>query len=509
MHGVNDRRELKMKKKVVFEVMLTLLLTSMFTVLNVQAVEIVGPIYIHADGSIDPPTAPIQRVGDIYTLTDNIVGQGISIGKDNVILDGAGHTLQRTWSGTGIPGPGISLAYRGNVTVKNTNVNDFWVGIWLLDSSNLNYVSGNTITGGVGIYLSSSNYNSISGNIVTNNNDFGIWLSSSNYNNLSGNFITNNHVGGVKFDSSNYCTISGNNITGNNLGIHLSSSDYNSVSNNLIANANADGVSLQAASSNNIFENKITGNKDGIWLSASDNSILGNIISNNQYGIRVFGSNSIYHNIFIDNTNQAYSFNATSIWDNGYPSGGNFWSSYRDSDADGDGIGDTPYVIDANNTDRYPLIVPTVWNYSTPIPVAFGGKANWVSLSSNSTISTFRFNQTQKQISFKVTGADGTIGSCRVTIPKTLLSGPYNILVNNSPPLTLSETSNGTHTFLGFTYNHSTKTIEIRSTSLGVAPQFPLATILILLTILIILAAVTVVLVKKKFPRRPKTESVG
>ena len=31
-----------------------------------------GTVYIRADGSIDPPTAPIQRNGDVYTLTDNI-----------------------------------------------------------------------------------------------------------------------------------------------------------------------------------------------------------------------------------------------------------------------------------------------------------------------------------------------------------------------------------------------------------------------------------------------------
>jgi len=44
------------------------------------------------------------------------------------------------------------------------------------------------------------------------------------------------------------------------------------------------------------------------------------------------------------------------FWDDGYPSGGNYWSDYAGVDADGDGIGDTPYVIDENNTDRYPLI---------------------------------------------------------------------------------------------------------------------------------------------------------
>jgi hypothetical protein len=53
------------------------------------------------------------------------------------------------------------------------------------------------------------------------------------------------------------------------------------------------------------------------------------------------------------------------IWDNGYPDGGNYWSDYTGTDVysgagqnmpGSDGIGDTPYVIDAHNRDNYPLM---------------------------------------------------------------------------------------------------------------------------------------------------------
>jgi hypothetical protein len=78
--------------------------------------------------------------------------------------------------------------------------------------------------------------------------------------------------------------------------------------------------------------------------------------------------NFIYHNNLIGNIwMQAYTVSgAVNFWDDGYPSGGNYWSDYTGVDANGDGIGDTPYIIDADNIDHYPLMKP--WAPTLPAP---------------------------------------------------------------------------------------------------------------------------------------------
>jgi hypothetical protein len=69
-------------------------------------------------------------------------------------------------------------------------------------------------------------------------------------------------------------------------------------------------------------------------------------------------NNSILHNNFIDNLWPIRSVYSRNTWDDGYPSGGNYWTDHNPLDENKDKIGDTPYIMDENNADRYPLIYP-------------------------------------------------------------------------------------------------------------------------------------------------------
>lgn len=383
--------------------MLTLLLIGILALgFNIQQVRSdwtsTETIHIRTDGSVYPDTAPISSIDNItYTLTDNIFGNvpqwtsAIALERDNIVIDGAGYTLQGTYpyySSTG-----IELLGRSNITIKNMRIKEFTVGIYLFESSR-NSISANDITSNfAGFDFEVSNDNSISENNVADNWDvgiysFGSWNSISRNNvannrygikleasgaSISSNNITNNECGIAIHFHSSYSSIFGNNIADNGYGIEIFMfSNYNSISDNNITN-NGCGISpFENSNYNSISGNNIANNGWGIelWYS-SYNSISGNNIADNGCGIFLHWytpNNIIYHNDFVGNGEQvSKGYLSANVWDDGYPSGGNYWSDHVTVDQysgvdqtkhGSDGIVDEPYIINDYDRDNYPLVKP-------------------------------------------------------------------------------------------------------------------------------------------------------
>jgi hypothetical protein len=371
--------------------------------------------------------------------------------------------------------------------------------------------------------------------LVLQNNTQGLLLIDVNNSVISGNVITGTRYG-IQIRPTLYLyksvnnTITHNNATKNGVGIESiitnSTFSHNTLTLNLV------GIYDRGEGHNLIIGNTITKNAFppmdewilgydpphsvpiiyshrggvGIIFESSNNTVCYNNIQENENGMSAFdpvthrgGNQNIYHNNFVNNTEHferadGY-YPVGETCDIGYPGGGNYWSDYPGMDlyagpyqnlTGSDGIGDTSYT-GWNLEDRYPLMAPiNIFDAGT-----WNGAAYNVDVVSNSTVSGFQFNPSEGALlRFNVTGHEGTAGFCRLTIPKSLLwvDDGWTIIVGDQPITDYTLIPDENHTYLYFTYNHSTQTVLIQGTH--VIPEFPSFIILPLFMIATLLAVI-------------------
>jgi parallel beta-helix repeat protein len=258
---------------------------------------------------VEPSTAPIQRIGETFTLTGNI-SDSIFVERDSIVLDGAGYSLIGSGSGDAVN------LLSSDVVVTGLHLENWTAGI-------------------VGF----SHNNTIAGNVVTH------------------------CYSGIRICADDYVIV-GNNITGNSEGLLISGNQT------LVA------------------KNNVTDNKVGFRIYYLNHTIVDNNIANSVQDIYAqwAGTQTFHHNNFLGNGTHIYDSTrydpndagaptvpAEATWDDGEE--GNFWSDYDGEDANRDGIGDTPYVVETPKTfthgnlswtegtnaqDNYPLKSP--WN---------------------------------------------------------------------------------------------------------------------------------------------------
>ncbi len=168
-------------------------------------------------------------------------------------------------------------------------------------------------------------------------------------------------------------TIENSTATGFETCLLLDHSHNNTIKGNTFYGSSGSVVVVQNSNNNIIDGNSITNGSYGadlVYYSANNIFTRNHIANNTFWSIAVHqgaGSDIFYHNIISGN---AISVDGpASTWDNGYPSGGNYWSDYAGTDTYGgpfqnetgsDGIGDTPYKVSNYYpiSDRYPLVKP-------------------------------------------------------------------------------------------------------------------------------------------------------
>jgi parallel beta-helix repeat protein len=258
----------------------------------------------------------------------------------------------------------VAIINSMNITIKDVNLMHNYSGILLSHSSNCLVLNTTCSSNSEGILVVLSNYNTIVNNTFDSNDWTGISLCSSSDNYIAGNTV--NAMGLPNLPRGIYLYYS--NLVSDR-------SDNNTICGNFLTR-NYYGMYLDTSSENQVCNNEITDNTVGARLdTASQNLFVGNSFSQNrECGVKIdaSGNNSLYHNSFLNNTAQVSYVEEQILpppvneWDDGYPTGGNYWSDYSGHDifsgpyqneTGSDGIGDLPYSVDRVESDRYPLYV--------------------------------------------------------------------------------------------------------------------------------------------------------
>ena len=188
---------------------------------------------------------------------------------------------------------------------------------------------------------------------------------------IADNVVSNSHQG-IYFERSSNMTAVSNTVADSSWGIDLYESTNATMTGNT-AFSNGNGASIWFSDSCTVAGNNISDSEyAGISTYRATNLTIAanNITSVGTPGVELYESTdvAVYHNNFFNNSiDGTDDMGIENRWDNGYPSGGNYWSDFAGPDfykgvnqdqPGSDGIGDVPFTLDSDSRDAYPLMVP-------------------------------------------------------------------------------------------------------------------------------------------------------
>jgi len=215
-----------------------------------------------------------------------------------------------------------------------------------IQSDNVSVSGFKLLYGHAGITVGEVKYCSISGNRIAGN-QHGIMLVGTSFSNVTENYFEQIRLSSaIQLSYSNYNLLTGNYIDNCTEGIQIwQYSTNNTVTENTIKNCDDVAIRLQYADNNTIVRNEVSYSGTGTTIYvANNNTITKNNYINNmehfpsgewEWYAKTFGYEGSQNII-----NQ------------------NYFSDYDGTDLNADGLGDTPYVINEENQDPYPLMEP-------------------------------------------------------------------------------------------------------------------------------------------------------
>jgi hypothetical protein len=355
-----------------------------------------APILIQADSDFTPAngvTGGMGTAGNPFIISDWDISATSATGID-IRSTTAYFVLRNVYvhsGGTAIAG--IRFQQVRNGQVQNSNVSGVDSGI------EMNAVDNATVADSVirsmsegGITFSSSTHLTVVRNAISSVGRYGMYLLNAQNVSVEANDFGNAISAQYLFNA----TIRANRFL-NGIGAIFSNSVNLTAEDNVFADlydgigvggqgivirrnqvTRMSGYGIEASGTNILISlnNVSSVGLDGIALHDATSAVVrdNDLEEAHRTGISLFGFANqavLFHNRIVNATTPAID-EGSNVWDSGYPGGGNFWSVYRGEDvcsgpnqdvcASHDGIGDTPYAIDANSTDRYPLMPP----YGTP-----------------------------------------------------------------------------------------------------------------------------------------------
>ncbi len=296
-------------------------------------------------------------------------GTGITVYVEANNTELSGFTVQN--SGCNLTDSGIYLNHSVNTSISSNKVSNNNLGVYLSSSSNCvlrnNNMTGNQYNFGVSGHNLQEYIHDIDVSNIVDGKPVIYWVNQANKQPPA-------NAGYVGIINSTKITVENLTVTKNWQAV-LYAYTTNSTIKNVTVTSNMDAIWLIECSNCSVYGNNVNENNwGGIALV---NSYLcsvqcNNVNSNREYGIFLSYSsdNIFYHNNLNNNKRQAWLYGVNNnAWDAGNLIGGNYWSDYAGTDEKSgpyqdengtDGIGDTAYIIDSDNKDRYPLMKPWI-----------------------------------------------------------------------------------------------------------------------------------------------------